>query len=81
MRLFPHLELGWLNGWVFLVLLVLVFVGACVAVGSWAALLTMVVTVLFGHFRILAEERACLAQYGDPYRDLLSRVPRYLLLF
>ena len=31
--------------------------------------------------RILAEEEACLAQYGDSYRDYMRRVPRYLVFF
>jgi protein-S-isoprenylcysteine O-methyltransferase Ste14 len=30
---------------------------------------------------ILAEERVCLAQYGETYRKYMERVPRYLLLF
>jgi protein-S-isoprenylcysteine O-methyltransferase Ste14 len=31
--------------------------------------------------RILAEERSCLALYGDGYRDCTVRVPRYFLFF
>jgi protein-S-isoprenylcysteine O-methyltransferase Ste14 len=57
------------------------FVGASIAMGSWPALLLMILAVVGGHYRLLAEERACLKQYGDPYRDYLQRVPRYFLFF
>jgi protein-S-isoprenylcysteine O-methyltransferase Ste14 len=31
--------------------------------------------------RIVAEEKACLQQYGESYRSYMQRVPRYLLFF
>jgi protein-S-isoprenylcysteine O-methyltransferase Ste14 len=61
--------------------LVLVFVGACLAIGSWTALLLFAMAAVCYHVRILAEERSCLVKYGDAYRDYLAPVPRYLLLF
>jgi len=36
---------------------------------------------LFQHFGILAEEEACLGQYGDSYSSYVKRVPRYFLFF
>jgi protein-S-isoprenylcysteine O-methyltransferase Ste14 len=63
------------------VMLMLVFVGACLAVGSWTALLLFGLAAGFYHVRILAEERSCLEHYGDAYREYLARVPRYLLFF
>lgn len=57
------------------------FSGMCVAVGSWLALFMLVASRLFLHFRILAEERACLERYGDSYRSYMKRVPRYFLFF
>lgn len=63
------------------VMLVLVFVGGCLAVGSWAALSVFGMAVVCYHFRILAEERSCLLLYGEAYRDYLARVPRYFLFF
>ena len=63
------------------VMLVPVFVGGCLAIGSWTALLLFAMAVVFYHFRILAEERSCITKYGDAYRDYLTRVPRYLLFF
>ena len=55
-------------------------VGISLAIGSSIALLLVVTSSLFGRFRILAEERALLMQYGNSYRDYVERVPRYLLI-
>jgi len=57
------------------------FLGACIAIGSWAAVVLLLTAAVFYHFRILGEERACLERYGEPYRDYLKRVPRYFLFF
>jgi protein-S-isoprenylcysteine O-methyltransferase Ste14 len=62
------------------VMLVTMFVGASLAVGSWAALFFFGAAAVCYHFRILAEERSCLKMYGSAYGDYLERVPRYLLL-
>jgi protein-S-isoprenylcysteine O-methyltransferase Ste14 len=61
--------------------LIVATVGICLAIASWAALLTIAITMVFGHFRILAEEGTCLRQYGESYRAYMQRVPRYFLLF
>lgn len=53
--------------------------GITLTIGSWIALLTVAACQLFAHFRILAEEAACLRQYGDAYRAYMRRVPRYFL--
>ena len=55
------------------------FLGTCIATGSWAAFALLLVGAGFYHFRILGEETACLKQYGEPYRQYLARVPRYFL--
>lgn len=60
--------------------LVLVVLGIAVAVGSWILVILTVAIIVFGHFRILAEESTCLEQYGDSYREYVERVPRYLLI-
>jgi protein-S-isoprenylcysteine O-methyltransferase Ste14 len=57
--------------------LMLMFVGSSVMAGSGLALLCMTFAVIFYHYRILGEERACLEAYGEPYRQYLERVPRY----
>jgi protein-S-isoprenylcysteine O-methyltransferase Ste14 len=56
-------------------------VGICIGIGSWLALLILIISKFFGHFRTLAEEQACLEQYGDSYRAYMKRVPRYFLFF
>jgi len=62
-----------------IVALFIVFLGVCLAIGSWVALFALVISKLFQHFGILAEEEVCLKQYGEPYRAFMKRVPRYLL--
>lgn len=52
--------------------------GACLAIGSWTALFVVLVWQMFLHVRILAEERTCLAKYGESYRQYMAHVPRYL---
>jgi protein-S-isoprenylcysteine O-methyltransferase Ste14 len=56
-------------------------VAICIAIGSWLALLILIISRFFGHIRTLAEEEACLEQYGDSYRAYMKRVPRYFLFF
>ena len=53
--------------------------GISIAMGSWLALFIVVISKIFGHSRTLAEEEACIEQYGDAYRNYMKRVPRYLL--
>jgi len=62
------------------VMLVLVFAGAAIAVDSWAALLLLVAVAACYHVRILAEERSCLALYGEAYAACMEQIPRYLLI-
>jgi len=62
-----------------IVALFVIFLGICVAIGSWAALFTLVVSKLLQHLGILAEEEVCLRRYGEPYRVYMQQVPRYLL--
>ncbi|MCL4528483.1 MAG: DUF1295 domain-containing protein [Chloroflexi bacterium] len=57
------------------------FLGGCVAVGSWLAICLLLIAVIFYHFRILGEEQACLNRYGEPYQNYLKRVPRYFIFF
>jgi protein-S-isoprenylcysteine O-methyltransferase Ste14 len=61
------------------VMFFITFIGICVAIGSWLALLIQVVSSLFLHTRILAEEKACQKRYGDSFREYMKSVPRYFL--
>jgi protein-S-isoprenylcysteine O-methyltransferase Ste14 len=62
-----------------IVMLFVMFLGMCLAIGSWLALLALLTSRLLQHFGILAEEEACLEQYGESYRSYMKRVPRYIL--
>ena len=64
-----------------IVALFILFLGICVAIGSWAALFMLMMSRLFQHFGILAEEEICLRGYGESYRAYMERVPRYFLFF
>jgi protein-S-isoprenylcysteine O-methyltransferase Ste14 len=57
------------------------FIGICIAVGSWAALIVQLLSSIFLHQRVLAEEKACFKQYGEEYQKYKKRVPRYFLFF
>lgn len=63
------------------VALVLVMLGLVLAIGSGIGLVLFTLLTALGHFRILAEEKACLDQYGEEYRAYMKKVPRYLLFF
>ena len=64
-----------------IVALSIIFVGICLAIGSWLAFFTLVLSRGLQHFGILAEEEVCLRRYGESYRAYMARVPRYLLFF
>ena len=57
--------------------LALIFFGTAFACGNGLAILLFFGGVGFYHFRILGEEKACLAAYGKPYQDYLNTVCRY----
>jgi len=62
-----------------IVMLFVSFLGMCLVIGSWLAVLALVMSKVLQHYGILAEEEVCLAQYGESYRDYMKRVPRYLV--
>ena len=64
-----------------LMALFVAFLGMCIAVGSWLALIMLLLSRFIQHFSILAEEEACLAQYGESYRIYMQRVPRYFSFY
>ncbi len=64
-----------------IVSLFVLFLGICIAIGSWLALFALVISKLLQHFGILAEEEICLRRYGEPYRTYLKQIPRYFLFF
>jgi protein-S-isoprenylcysteine O-methyltransferase Ste14 len=64
-----------------IVALFMIFLGICLAIGSWAALFALLASKLLQHYGILAEEEVCLERYGESYRAYMQRVPRYFLFF
>ena len=55
--------------------------GICLAIGSWVAVIMLLMSRILQHFSILAEEEVCIKKYGDPYRNFMESVPRYFLFF
>jgi len=57
----------------------LLFVGIGLALGNWASLLTLLlsVAVVYG-YRVTVEERALLATLGEPYRAYARRTKRFI---
>jgi protein-S-isoprenylcysteine O-methyltransferase Ste14 len=64
-----------------IVSLFILFTGMSIAIGSWVAFFTLLMSRILQHYAILAEEEACLTQYGDAYRSYMEQVPRYLFIF
>jgi protein-S-isoprenylcysteine O-methyltransferase Ste14 len=57
--------------------LLVAFMGTAVSVGSWLLVILVALMSIGAHTRILAEERACLMQYGESYQAYMNMVPRY----
>ena len=57
------------------------FIGVCIAIGSWIALFIQLLSSILLHTRVVAEEKACLARYGESYLNYMNNVPRYFLWF
>ncbi len=63
------------------VMLSLILFGACITIGSWVALLTLMISRVLNHVSIVAQEQACIQQYGDSYIEYMKQIPRYFLFF
>ncbi len=61
--------------------ILLSYLGISIAIGSWVAVMLITIGAFMSHIRVIAEERSCLQQYGDSYRQYLEQVPRYFLFF
>jgi protein-S-isoprenylcysteine O-methyltransferase Ste14 len=53
-------------------------IGAGIAAASWLLLLLVVISQAAYFLGVEAEERHCLATYGDAYRTYRERTPKYL---
>ncbi len=62
-------------------MLIVIFIGMALIVGSGVVLLLIIVSKTFSHYNLIAQEEACIKQYGESYQDYLKQVPRYFLFF
>jgi len=58
----------------------LMFLGGCIAVGSWTAIILLILARILGDQNLEAEEEICLKAYGETYRSYMNKVPRYPFL-
>jgi len=56
----------------------LMFIGIGIASASWILLLCAVLWITSWHILVRAEERFCLDTYGDPYREHMNTIPRWI---
>jgi protein-S-isoprenylcysteine O-methyltransferase Ste14 len=57
----------------------LMFIGIGLALGNWASLLTLLVSVAIVYaYRVKVEERALVAVLGEPYRAYMGRTKRFI---
>ncbi len=61
--------------------LVAIMLGITLTIGSWIATILVASLTILGHLRIVAEEKACLDQYGESFQEYMQKAPRYLLFF
>ena len=59
----------------------IIFAGICFIIGSGISLLLLAGSIIFLHKVVLAEEEACLQQYGASYQSFMDNVSRYFLFF
>ncbi|QEE17913.1 isoprenylcysteine carboxylmethyltransferase family protein [Promethearchaeum syntrophicum] len=57
------------------------YIGICLSIGSWVALILLFLGHIFKHYSVLAEEEACAELYGEIYEEYRKKIPRYLLFF
>jgi protein-S-isoprenylcysteine O-methyltransferase Ste14 len=56
----------------------LMFIGTAIASASWLFLLLTIVFLILMNILVVPEERFCLEEYGDTYREYMSRTPRWI---
>jgi len=62
-------------------------IGECLKLSLWQRILTttitavivVIISIIFFHFRILGEEKRLTEQYGDSYLEYKRKIPRYFL--
>ena len=56
----------------------LIFIGIGIACASWLVLLLIAVFIILQNSSLGAEERWCLEQYGDAYREYMDKTPKWI---
>jgi len=56
----------------------LMFIGVSIASASWVFLLFTIVYTILSIIGVSSEERHCLEEYGDAYREYMNRTPRWI---
>ena len=54
------------------------YLGIGIACASWVFLLCALVWIVSWHFGVAEEERILLEKYGDAYREVMKRTPRWI---
>lgn len=54
------------------------FIGVGIACASWVFILFSVVYTIFSIIIAVPEERQCLENYGDSYREYMNKTPRWI---
>ena len=62
------------------VLAIIMWIGVGIATASWIIVVACLLLAIISYPSFLAQERSCLALYGDAYREYMKSTPRYLLL-
>jgi protein-S-isoprenylcysteine O-methyltransferase Ste14 len=62
-------------------MLIVIFIGMALIIGSGIVLVLITVSKTFSHYNLIAQEEACIKQYGESYLDYMKQVPRYFLFF
>jgi len=57
---------------------ILIYMSISIACLSWIFLLLVMVSAILESYIVTAEERICLNQYGDAYREYINRTPRWI---
>jgi len=60
------------------VTMVLQLIGVGIASASWLFLLFVIIFFILLSISVIAEERGCLEEYGDSYREYMNRTPRWI---
>jgi protein-S-isoprenylcysteine O-methyltransferase Ste14 len=56
----------------------LVYLAVSIAAASWLFFLITIITFFLQRYQAMKEERTCLKEYGDAYRDYMDRTPRWI---